>query len=69
VGGVRDLEFTSGSPFAGGRVLSLRYPLSHKRERANAFLVPPMSEIRYRVPVGARGPGVMGLSIAEYKSM
>jgi hypothetical protein len=39
-----------------------------KRESADAFLVPPMSEIRYRVPAGARGPGVMGLSIAEYKS-
>jgi hypothetical protein len=33
-----------------------------------AFLVPPLSEIRYRVPAGAMGPGVSGLSIAEYKS-
>jgi hypothetical protein len=27
-----------------------------------------MSEIRYRVLAGARDPGVVGLSFAEYKS-
>ena len=54
-------------------MLSFRYPLSTQEQtnsvRVLLSLVPPMSEIRYRVPAGAKGPGIIGLSLAEYKSI
>lgn len=60
---IRDLEFTS---VTGCFPFDIRC-LTRERTLVS-LLVPPMSEIRYRVLAGAKGPGIMGLSIAEYKS-